>query len=106
MEDTGLARADYYNWPAALEVDLRRYHPKIVVVMMGANDAQSFYVSGNDTWLSFAMPLRPTRSWWNAYTARVALVMQEATDAGAHVMWVGLPPMGPPRPFPPVSRAR
>jgi hypothetical protein len=21
--------------------------------------------------------------------------MQEATDAGAHVMWVGLPPMGP-----------
>ena len=48
VEDTGLSRADYYNWPGALEVDLRRYHPKIVVVMMGANDAQAFY-DGNNT---------------------------------------------------------
>ena len=93
LEDTGLARADYYNWPATLEVDLRQYHPKIVVVMMGANDAQAFY-AGNNVWLSFGPP--PAHpSWWQAYQARVALVMQEATDAGAHVMWVGLPPMGP-----------
>ena len=93
VEDTGLARADYYNWPAALAVDLRRYHPKIVVVMMGANDAQAFYQNGG--YISFAMPPSADPTWWNAYRARVALVMREATDAGAHVMWVGLPPMGP-----------
>ncbi len=92
VEDTGLSRADYYNWPATLEVELQRYHPKIVVVMMGANDAQAFY-DGNNTWLSFGRPSSDP-SWWRAYTARVALIMDEATDAGAHVMWVGLPPDG------------
>ncbi len=99
VEDTGLARADYYNWPAALEADLRRYHPKIVVVMMGANDAQAFY-DGNNTWLSFGRPSE-ARPWWDAYTARIGLVMEEATDAGAHVLWVGLPPMGAASTVPP-----
>jgi lysophospholipase L1-like esterase len=103
VEDTGLARSDYYNWPATLAVYLRRYHPQIVVVMMGANDAQSFYVKGS-TYIGFAMPPSADPVWWHSYAARVALVMQEATNAGAHVMWVGLPPMGPastvPRGFP------
>ena len=58
--------------------------------MLGANDAQAFYENGN--YLPF-----DTSAWWRAYTARVALVMEEATTAGAHVMWVGLPPMGPAR---------
>jgi len=93
LEDTGLARTDYYNWPANLAVDLHRYHPEIVVVMLGANDAQALYLSGT-TYLSFGTP-SAAPGWWRVYTARVALVMEEATDAGAHVMWVGLPPMGP-----------
>ncbi|MFZ2058581.1 MAG: DUF459 domain-containing protein [Acidimicrobiales bacterium] len=100
LEDTGLARSDYYNWPATLEADLRQYHPGIVVVMMGANDMQAFSV-GNGRYLSFSMT---AGAWWQAYSARVALVMEEATSAGAHVMWVGLPPMGSastvPRGFP------
>ena len=100
LEDTGLARSDYYNWPVTLEADLRQYRPGIVVVMMGANDMQSFSI-GNGRYLSFSMTAGP---WWQAYAARVALVMEEATSAGAHVMWVGLPPMGPgstvPRGFP------
>jgi len=94
LEDTGLARTDYYNWPSTLEADLRRYRPKIVVVMMGANDAQSLYDNGS--YFSFGTP-----TWWHLYTARVALIMDEATRAGAHVMWVGLPPMGPGSTVPP-----
>ncbi len=90
LEDTGLARIDYYNWPVTLETELRRYHPEIVVVMLGANDMQSFSV-GNGRYLLFSMA---SATWWRAYAARVALVMEEATSAGAHVMWVGLPPMG------------
>jgi len=57
--------------------DLRRYHPKIVVVMLGANDMQSFSI-GNGRYLSFSMT---ARTWWQAYAARVALVMEEATSA-------------------------
>jgi uncharacterized protein len=90
LEDTGLARSDYYNWPVALEADLRQYHPEIVVVMVGANDMQSFSI-GDGRYLSFSLT---AGQWWRAYAARVALVMDEATAAGAHVMWVGLPPMG------------
>jgi len=88
VESTGLSRSDYYNWPATLEADLEKYHPGIVAVMMGANDAQAFYQHGG--YISFG-----TRAWWHAYEHRVALVMGEATAAGAHVVWVGLPPMGP-----------
>jgi len=103
VEDTGLARTDYYNWPSNLELELRRYRPEIVVIMMGANDAQSLHVTGS-RFLSFGMPPSAFPDWWHNYAARVALMMQEATDAGAHVMWVGLPPMGPastvPRGFP------
>ena len=94
LEDTGLARTDYYNWPSTLESDLRRYHPEIVVVMMGANDAQALYDRGN--FFSLGTP-----TWWRIYKARVALIMEEATRAGAHVMWVGLPPMGPGSTVPP-----
>jgi hypothetical protein len=88
QESTGLARSDYFNWPAALETDLAKYHPQVVVVMMGANDAQSLYE--HRMYLLFG-----TSTWWRAYSARVATFMTEATSAGAHVMWVGLPPMGP-----------
>lgn len=87
-ENTGLARSDYYDWPATLQADLGKYHPQIVVVMIGANDAQSLYNGGS--YLSYG-----TSAWWRAYAARVALIMSEATSAGAHVLWVGLPPMGP-----------
>ena len=90
LEDTGLARSDYYNWPVALEADFRQYHPEIVVVMLGANDMQSFS-TGNGRYISFSLT---ASQWWQAYAHRVALVMEEATAAGVHVMWVGLPPMG------------
>ena len=84
--DSGLARSDYYNWPVQLQAALRQYRPGIVVIMMGANDAQAFYSNGR--YISFGSP-----AWWNAYTARVATVMSDATSVGAHVLWVGLPPM-------------
>lgn len=84
--DTGLARSDYYNWPVQLEAELNQLHPKIVVIMMGANDSQAFFDNGS--YIQFN-----TAQWWQAYAARVGLVMSEATAAGAHMIWVGLPPM-------------
>src|SRR5262249_52533837 len=36
--DTGLTRADLYNWPAEIRRDIHRYHPKVLVVLMGLND--------------------------------------------------------------------
>ncbi|MCU1495781.1 MAG: hypothetical protein JWO62_3545 [Acidimicrobiaceae bacterium] len=85
---TGLAALGYYDWPAELEVELRRYRPGIVVVMLGGNDAQSFDVGSR--FVGFATPL-----WQSVYGARVATIMREATAAGAHVLWVGMPMMSP-----------
>jgi lysophospholipase L1-like esterase len=87
--DTGLARPDYYDWPAELAAELRSDRPGAVVVMLGGNDVQNFYAGGE--YVAFGTPL-----WHAVYAARVAEMMTEATAAGAHVLWVGMPVMADP----------
>lgn len=84
--DTGLSRPDYFNWPAELSVDLANQQPQLVIVMIGANDAQGLVTQ--DGSLRFDQP-----GWDQAYSARVAAFIAEANQAGAHVLWVGMPPM-------------
>ncbi|MHB8245343.1 MAG: SGNH/GDSL hydrolase family protein [Acidimicrobiales bacterium] len=83
---TGLANTAYYNWPAQIQVDLNATHPQIVVVFLGANDVQNFYQ--NNQYITVGTP-----QWRQAYGARVAKMMTEATAAGAKVLWVGMPIM-------------
>ena len=82
---TGLTRPDYFNWPAELTADLKAQNPQVVVIMIGANDAQDF----------LGPPDVPyTSAQWNTlYAARVAQFMQIAGSGGATVVWVGMPPM-------------
>ena len=87
--DTGLARPDYFDWPAELQADVAKYHPQAVVVFLGANDPQNMVVGGQA--LTFGTP-----AWDQAYAERVGQFMSEATAAGARVMWVGMPPMADP----------
>ncbi len=87
--DTGLARPDFYNWPAALETLLAEYHPGAVIVFLGANDSQSFYQGSQYVAVFSAL-------WHRVYAARVALMMSEALDADARVVWVGMPIMQSP----------
>lgn len=87
--DTGLANVAYYNWAAALEKDLRTYHPQIVIAMFGGNDSQPFYFGAKN-----AIP--GTAFFRVAYGARVAQIMNEASAAGAKVFWVGMPIMQSP----------
>ncbi|HWE71148.1 MAG TPA: DUF459 domain-containing protein [Acidimicrobiales bacterium] len=84
--DTGLSRPDYFNWPAELQADLAIHHPQLVVVMMGANDPQSLVVNG--TAVAYGTP-----AWNTAYSDRAGAFMDTATSAGAHMLWVGMPPM-------------
>ncbi len=87
--DTGLARPDYFDWPAELQADLNKYHPEAVVVFLGANDPQNMVVSGQ------AVPYG-TPAWDQDYSERVGQFMSEATSAGARVLWIGMPPMAAP----------
>jgi uncharacterized protein len=100
LDDTGLDRPDYWNWPGHLEQYLKRYHPGAVVIMMGANDDQNLNEK-DDTTSEFCPHFGPpcvvplgSPAWTADYTARVKLLMQESLLAGAHVLWVGMPPMG------------
>ena len=87
--DTGLTRPDYFNWPAELQIDLANQRPQLVVVMIGANDPQGL-VTPNGS-IHFGQP-----GWDEEYSARVSAVIAEANAAGAHVLWVGMPPMQDP----------
>lgn len=82
---TGLTRPDYFNWPAELSVDLPHYAPQLIVVMIGANDAQDLPGPPD---VPFGSP-----AWDATYKSRVSAFMAEATSQGAKVIWVGMPPM-------------
>ena len=88
--DTGLSRPDYFDWPAELRVDMANDQPQLVVVMMGANDPQSLV--GPDGSIPYGSP-----AWSAAYGQRVGALIDEANAAGAHVLWVGMPPMAGPQ---------
>ncbi len=85
---TGLVNTSYYNWRATLNQDLNRYHPGLVVVLLGGNDALSFYQGGKV--VDFGSPL-----WHKDYGGRVAALMTEAQRHHVPMVWVGLPIMGP-----------
>lgn len=89
VSSTGLANRGFYDWPAHLATDLRRYHPQLVVISLGGNDEQGMIVDGGA--VQFATP-----AWEKAYRARVASMLAEATGAGAYVLWVGMPVMAQP----------
>ena len=84
-ESTGLTRPDYFNWPAELASDLKTTQAQVVVVMIGANDAQDFLGPPD---VPYTSP-----QWNTLYAQRVAQFMQIAGSAGAGVYWVGMPPM-------------
>jgi lysophospholipase L1-like esterase len=85
---TGLANSWYYDWPVHLAADLTKYHPQLVVVMLGGNDEQGMVVNG-------CAVACGSSAWKEAYLADVREIVTEATAAGAYVLWIGLPIMQP-----------
>ncbi len=87
--DTGLSNENYYDWPVHLQQDIATSHPEVVVIFLGANDGQGFDVNG-------APVEYGTAGWIAAYTQRVDQMLEESDQAGARVVWVGMPPMQDP----------
>jgi hypothetical protein len=85
---TGLVRPDYYNWPAHLRADITQTHPEIVEALFGTNDDQAL-VTSKGTY-------EPGTAEWNkVYASRVRQIAAIVRQAGALLVWVGLPRMGP-----------
>ena len=83
---TGLARPDYFDWMASMQVLVDSYRPDLVIVMLGENDAQALV----DAKGRLQTPIG-TRAWPTAYAARVQDLARIATSGGARLVWVGLP---------------
>lgn len=84
---TGLARPDYFDWPARLsEIMQRPDRPDVVVYMVGGNDDQDLQVDGERAVLG-------TDAWRAAYRERVATMMDVAAYPDVQMLWINLPPM-------------
>jgi hypothetical protein len=92
LRSTGLARPDYYDWPAAITAEVSAYRPDLVVAMFGGNDFNQGLVLPNGR----TVYPKDARTWNREYARRVRLVISNATSLGARLAWVGLPVMGDP----------
>jgi len=83
---TGLARPDYFNWPAQMRQIVDRARPDLVLVMLGENDNQGLLYPDGTLEQDIG-----TFDWAAHYQARVERFARLASDDGAHVVWIGLP---------------
>lgn len=83
---TGLARPDVFDWTSEYPAMIGNDHPDAVIVAIGANDGQGFVEDGK------VLPFG-TDAWVKVYQQRTAAFLDLLTQDGAHVVWVGLPPM-------------
>lgn len=83
---SGLSRPDFFDWPAHLDQLTPQLQPEIVVVMLGANDAQAFAVDGQAVEYG-------TEQWFATYRARVAALLDQLTAEDRWVVWIGQPVM-------------
>src|SRR5207237_3187365 len=81
-----LPRPDDDHWAKRMQHIERIFHPDLVIVMLGENDAQD---------LSTPEGRLETRhvsdAWPDAYAQRVRELIRVAVDTGSHVVWAGLP---------------
>jgi hypothetical protein len=86
---TGLARPEVFDWMTEYPAMIGDTHPDTVIVSIGANDGQDF--------LEDEKPLKfGSQEWVTVYQQRVQQYLDLLTSQGAHVIWVGLPPMKAP----------
>ena len=83
---TGLARPDYYNWPARIVSDIEQQGVDVAVVHLGANDDQAL----RDADGAFVADLG-TPAWDADYRRRIAGVMDLLHRDPRRVVWVGQP---------------
>lgn len=88
---SGLQNPQYYNWEEALAQYLKEYDPKLVIVMMGANDAK--YLSLDPESPEPAALADRHRA---VYEARLKKFLGIMDENGVTSYWVGLPVMGDP----------
>ena len=88
---SGLARPDFFDWPAHLAATLPEVDPDIVVVTFGGNDAQGMSNPDGSNPMEWNDPIGATETWSPEYTRRAGEMMDLLGEGGRTVVWVGIP---------------
>jgi hypothetical protein len=88
---SGLARPDFYNWPAELAAALPDADPDIVVATFGGNDSQGLSAFQDELQFVVGDPVANEAEWSTEYTKRAGDVMDLLLEGGRTVIWVGIP---------------
>lgn len=89
---SGLARPDFYDWPAHFRDSVPTAQPDIIIVTFGGNDSQGLTdLSG--TFIVDQATGDPTHDadWRAEYGTRVGEVMDFLSADGRKLIWVGIP---------------
>jgi hypothetical protein len=86
---SGLARPDFFDWPAEIDRKLPQVNPDIVVATFGGNDAQGLAVESGE--FIIGDPVANEGEWSEEYQQRVGAVMDQLMEGGRTVIWVGIP---------------
>lgn len=86
---SGLARPDFFDWPAEIDARLPEVDPDIVVATFGGNDAQGLAVGSGE--FIVGDPVTNESEWVAEYQARAGAVMDQLLEDGRTVIWVGIP---------------
>ncbi|MEM9515465.1 MAG: hypothetical protein AAGA42_11475 [Actinomycetota bacterium] len=86
---SGLARPDFFDWPAEAETKLAEVNPDIVVATWGGNDSQALTdLSGE---VVVGLPENNEAEWTAEYQQRAGDMMDQLTAGGRTLIWVGIP---------------
>lgn len=89
---SGLARPDFFDWPAHLQTLLASADPDIVVVTFGGNDAQALTDTTGAVLVGVPSGEAGGDAEWRAeYATRVRAVVEALRADGRAVVWVGIP---------------
>ena len=86
---SGLARPDFFDWPAEIDRKLPEVNPDIVVATFGGNDAQGLSVESGE--FIIGDPVANEAEWSEEDQQRVGAVMDQLTQGGRTLIWVGIP---------------
>ena len=87
---SSFVRPDFFDWPKAVANALEKDEFDVAVFFIGINDRQKMNLGGQ----SYGSL---TPEWTAEYSTRVGDVVRAVRAAGKPIIWVGLPPVAPPK---------
>ncbi|MBC8072112.1 MAG: DUF459 domain-containing protein, partial [Deltaproteobacteria bacterium] len=88
---SGLARPDFFDWPAEAKRQLDARKPELVIVIMGGNDGQDMTPAKKK---DKRTPWANVDAWKSDYRTRMDAFLGEIVGDERKLLWLGLPTMG------------